>query len=781
MLESIFKGILNISLYASVVALAVMLIKLACGQRLSPRFHYGIWFLLLLKLVFPLEISSKFSLFAILNRLFSLPVTEKVNTVLPPLTGTVPVRPEQAYVPVITAPAVDIPAAAQGSGLWEWASVAWLAGILAMLAVLLYTYLKTNRLIKASSLKPSGRMTALLNRCQSEVGLKKQSRLIISSFFEVPFISDFFRPVIVLPQNLPNNLTDEEIGAVLTHELMHIKRRDHWLNLILFLLKSVYWFNPLIWLAFAWMKKDAERACDNAVIRNYPAARRGEYARALLNVAACRGKRLFNPAVSAFLEGDFKQRVKNILSSRRYSSMAALTAVIVVVVAGIILLTNAQGQIEAGPAGSDKMSSTSTDDNAAIEVTALAEDFGRKLQTVSLLAPTEVVSRSLKESYGGFVSPGLLAEWMSDPQKAPGRLVSSPWPDRIEVLSLEKGSGSEYVVKGKVIEITSVEAVNGGAAAERPITLSVEKNNGRWQITAVKLGEYQEPSPLLCGNVQYGFTFSLPASWQGYTVITGAWEGFSPGGSSASASGPLLSIRHPQWTAAEPRQDIPILVLTLAQWNALQQDEFHIGAAPINPRKLGSNSQFVFALPARYNSAFPSGYEEVEKILEGNPLQANEKIYRQEASQQDDFTAVPTQDGSLIVEKTSEVIPDALLVSKTASGYAHNQHLVWVDGRYKKEAGELFLTLTDPEGNLLQSGGFLAADEIGAVGDTPSSGENSASAGGWTAFSCKLSEDTMRKVDIDRGVIVFELRRADRIRHGELAIPLEKPWCNIDR
>jgi hypothetical protein len=63
--------------------------------------------------------------------------------------------------------------------------------------------------------------------------------------------------------------------------------------------------------------------------------------------------------------------------------------------------------------------------------------------------------------------------------------------------------------------------------------------------------------------------------------------------------------------------------------------------------------------------------------------------------------------------KKPEVIPETLLVSKTVSGYAHSQHAVWVDGRYKKEAGELFLTLTDPEGNLLQTGGFLAADESG--------------------------------------------------------------------
>ncbi len=124
-------------------------------------------------------------------------------------------------------------------------------------------------------------------------------------------------------------------------------------------------------------------------------------------------------------------------------------------------------------------------------------------------------------------------------------------------------------------------------------------------------------------NTQYGFSFSLPASWSGYSIITTKWEGYvpeSPQGDVIIEEGPMVSIRRPQWTSQNPRQDIPIMVFTLSQWDLLQQDKFHIGAAPINPSELGRNSKYVFALPARYNYAFPTGYEEVEKILQGKPL-----------------------------------------------------------------------------------------------------------------------------------------------------------------
>ena len=75
------------------------------------------------------------------------------------------------------------------------------------------------------------------------------------------------------------------------------------------------------------------------------------------------------------------------------------------------------------------------------------------------------------------------------------------------------------------------------------------------------------------------------------------------------------------WISKDPHQDIPILVFTLDQWNLIQKEKIHIGAAPIGPSELGRNKIYVFALPARYNFGFLNGYEEVECILKNNPLE----------------------------------------------------------------------------------------------------------------------------------------------------------------
>jgi hypothetical protein len=122
-------------------------------------------------------------------------------------------------------------------------------------------------------------------------------------------------------------------------------------------------------------------------------------------------------------------------------------------------------------------------------------------------------------------------------------------------------------------------------------------------------------------NAEYGFVFTLPKSWEGYTVVNGSWEGVNwETGSPQKNSGPKISIRHPQWTVEMPRQDIPISVFTPAQWDLIVSEKMGIGAAPIPPSELGRNATYVFALPARYNFAFPAGFEEVSEILQEKPL-----------------------------------------------------------------------------------------------------------------------------------------------------------------
>lgn len=176
-----------------------------------------------------------------------------------------------------------------------------------------------------------------------------------------------------------------------------------------------------------------------------------------------------------------------------------------------------------------------------------------------------------------------------------------------------------------VVAIGLVVAIGFYVFTPKPAAPTPVTQNNNTNVPSANVPPVNQPeTSVIYTNTQYGFNFTLPVSWKGYTIVNATWDGTTPGknGEKTVATGPLISIRHPLWTAAVPRQDIPIMVFTTDQWNAMQKDQFHIGAAPINPSELGRNAKYVLALPARYNYAYPVGYEEVDAIIQSGALKA---------------------------------------------------------------------------------------------------------------------------------------------------------------
>jgi hypothetical protein len=138
------------------------------------------------------------------------------------------------------------------------------------------------------------------------------------------------------------------------------------------------------------------------------------------------------------------------------------------------------------------------------------------------------------------------------------------------------------------------------------------------------------PSSRSCGtnrsvvyrNARFGFTFCLPREWEGYRIVMRSWAGGDPNGSSMVERGPEILIRHPKWTSAAPREDIPIMVFTRAQWELVRREKIIVSAAPFGPSELGSNGRYVFALPPRFDYDELTGFEEVDAIVRSHPLHA---------------------------------------------------------------------------------------------------------------------------------------------------------------
>lgn len=129
----------------------------------------------------------------------------------------------------------------------------------------------------------------------------------------------------------------------------------------------------------------------------------------------------------------------------------------------------------------------------------------------------------------------------------------------------------------------------------------------------------QTDTSIVYKNSEYGFNFSLPNDWQGYTVVKNTWTGY-PLNKDVAQNGPKLLIRNPKWTAAAPYEDLPILIFTVAQWNSYVAEDFTVSAAPIPASELGRNNKYVFALPPRWDFDYSLGVEQAQDIIKNKPL-----------------------------------------------------------------------------------------------------------------------------------------------------------------
>lgn len=142
--------------------------------------------------------------------------------------------------------------------------------------------------------------------------------------------------------------------------------------------------------------------------------------------------------------------------------------------------------VEEKPDGGSGESSNVDEERAVREV---VERFGARLQAVPLSVPNEsVVAKQIRKEYGALVTPELLQSWATNPRNAPGRAVSSPWPEEIEILKAREVEEGLFRVEGEVIYMSSAEIANGGAAYRERVVLNVRKGrDGTWRISDYKV------------------------------------------------------------------------------------------------------------------------------------------------------------------------------------------------------------------------------------------------------------------------------------------------------
>ena len=323
LVDIIFIQLINMSISAGWLILAVIVLRLL--MRKAPRWICCVlWAMVAVRLVCPVSLESIFSLVPSAETIsFEDEIMPEIssgvpfvdNMLNPMIESTINGPVDHRIQDVITSPA---------SPLINWihlAGIVWAAGFAAMLAIAILGYLRVRRTLREAVLW--------------------QDNIWFCDQVKSPFILGIFKPGIYLP----SDIAQEQLDYDLAHEQAHLKRKDHLWKVLGYLLLAVYWFHPLVWVAFILLCRDIEVACDEKVIRNLDMVERKAYSRALLSCSQQRRMVITYPL--AFGEVGVKERVRSVLRYKKPAFWAAGAAIAVCAVVAVCFLTNPEQQAEA--------------------------------------------------------------------------------------------------------------------------------------------------------------------------------------------------------------------------------------------------------------------------------------------------------------------------------------------------------------------------------------------------------------------------------------------------
>ena len=310
-MSGIFLKLLNLSISASWLVLVVLALRLVL-KRAPKWVNVLLWGMVALRLMLPFSIESALSL---------IPSAETLSPEVvqfdpaPTITSGVELI-DNAVNPSLSESFAAAPLASVNP-LYVWTYLAgwvWLIGLAAMLLYALVSYLRLRRRVSAS--------------------IPLRENIYVCDEVPSPFILGIVRPRIYLP----SALDEAQRGSVLSHERAHLARRDHWWKPLGFALLAVYWFNPLLWLAYTLLCRDIELACDERVLRGMDAGQVKDYSSALLACSVPR--RMLAACPLAFGEVGVGARVKNALRYKKPAFWVVAASVTVCVVVAVCFLTD---------------------------------------------------------------------------------------------------------------------------------------------------------------------------------------------------------------------------------------------------------------------------------------------------------------------------------------------------------------------------------------------------------------------------------------------------------
>lgn len=326
-MEGFFLQVLDRSVTVCWLILAVVCVRFMLKK--APKWIRGIlWGMVALRLVLPFSLESVFSLLP-----EETPVEYvRMEEVRPPATSEIqelnPGNETMVVMPIGGADAGMVQKDAtvtDGVNIISVVTILWLVGVILMVLYCALSYGKLRRRVAE----------AIIYR-------KEKPCIYESEKVDSPFVLGLIKPCIYLPRGM----SEEDRQCVIAHEEAHISRGDHFIKPMGFLILAVYWFHPLVWLAYILLCRDIELACDEKVIASMTGADKKVYTKALLECS--KPQRMISACPLAFGEVGVKKRIMNVLNYKKPAFWIILLSILACVVVGVCFLTDPKDKTETG-------------------------------------------------------------------------------------------------------------------------------------------------------------------------------------------------------------------------------------------------------------------------------------------------------------------------------------------------------------------------------------------------------------------------------------------------
>ncbi len=351
-MSELFLKTVNMSISASWIVLAVLLMRAI--MRRAPKWSAVLlWGIVAIRLICPFSIESALSL---------IPSAETVSPEImlenfPHIDSGISII-NSTLNPIISNSFSPIPGASANplQILIPVLSVIWVSGIAALFLYTALSYINLRRKVATAVLLKDN-----IYQCETVVS---------------PFVIGIIKPRIYMPFNM----SERNAELVIAHERAHISRKDHLWKPFGFLLLTLHWFNPLMWLGYVLLCRDIELACDEKVVGKLDDGQRADYSQALLNCSV--NRRVISACPLAFGEIGVKQRVKSILNYKKPAFWIMLIALILCAATAVCFLTDPKDNTEHNndipnivtDANIRILSVGSDKDNVSIDVLSIVKD-----------------------------------------------------------------------------------------------------------------------------------------------------------------------------------------------------------------------------------------------------------------------------------------------------------------------------------------------------------------------------------------------------------------------